>query len=214
MKDLTYSKERRDYTEGIVVETADDIVMETPEERLKFVVNFAGMDLDRLRDGDWLNLREDLQTFVSIDQFMLEGPSPRDEEYTADEIRALQRELQQVLGDLVAKREPSGNHWPLTQYTKLIDLKDLALGVTPLDPLGMPGHNMLRAQAPARNVFFLHLFLLLCQEPTGRILRCPECGTIFYRVRGQRYCTRRCVNRVNRRDWVEAKRQRALTASE
>jgi hypothetical protein len=212
MKDLTYSKERRDYAEGIVMETADDIVMETPEERLKFVVKFAGMDLDHLRDGDWLNLREDLQSFVSVDQFMIEGPSPH--EYTTDEIRALQRELRQVLEDLVAKREPSGNHWPLTQYTKLIDLGRLALGVTPLDPLGMPGHNMLRAQAPARNVFFLHLWFLLGQEPTGRILRCPECGTIFYRVRGQRYCTRRCVNRVNRRDWVEAKRQRASTASE
>jgi hypothetical protein len=193
------------------METADDLVMETPEERLKFVVKFAGMDLDHLRDGDWLNLREDLQTFVSVDQFIIEGPPPH--EYTVDEIRALQQELQQVLGDLVAKREPSGNHWPLTQYTKLIDLKDLALGVTPLDPLGMPGHNMLRAQAPARNVFFLHLFLLLCQQPTGRILRCPECGTIFFRVKGQRYCTRRCVNRVNQRD-MRARRELTSTASE
>jgi hypothetical protein len=193
------------------MEAADDLVMETPEERLKFVVKFAGMDLDHLRDGDWLNLREDLQTFVSVDQFIIEGPSPH--EYTVDEIRALQQELQQVLGDLVAKREPSGNHWPLTQYTKLIDLKDLALGVTPLDPLGMPGHNMLRAQAPARNVFFLHLFLLLCQQPTGRILRCPECGTIFFRVKGQRYCTRRCVNRVNQRD-MRARRELTSTASE
>jgi hypothetical protein len=193
------------------MEAADDLVMETPEERLKFVVQFAGMDLDHLRDGDWLNLREDLQTFVSVDQFIIEGPSPH--EYTVDEIRALQQELQQVLGDLVAKREPSGNHWPLTQYTKLIDLKDLALGVTPLDPLGMPGHNMLRAQAPARNVFFLHLFLLLCQQPTGRILRCPECGTIFFRVKGQRYCTRRCVNRVNQRD-MRARRELTSTASE
>jgi hypothetical protein len=207
MKDLTYSKERRDYTEGIVMETADDIVMETPEERLKF----AAMDLDRLRDGDWLNLREDLQSFVSVDQFMIEGPSPH--EYTADEIRALQRELRQVLEDLVARREPSGNHWPLTQYTKLIPLGKIDLGVTPLDPLGMPGHNMLRAQAPARNIFFLHLFLLFCQRPTGRILRCPECGTIFFRVKGQRYCTRRCVNRVNQRD-MRARRELTSTASE
>jgi hypothetical protein len=33
-------------------------------ERLKFAVQFAPLDLDRLRPGDWMNLRDDLGQFI------------------------------------------------------------------------------------------------------------------------------------------------------
>lgn len=175
--------------------------MMTNEQRLQFAVAFAAMDLDRLRPGDVLNLRADLADFLTTDAVIVDGPPPQ--KCRAGELRDLQHEVQRVLTEMVAKREPSGNHWPLSTYTPLIKIKDLDLGITPLDSLGMPGRNLLRAKLPMREAFFWTLSFLLCQEPTSRILQCPECDTIFYRVRNQQYCRRACVNRANKRTWRE-----------
>ena len=40
--------------------------MQTDERRLRFALHFIDMDFDALRPGDWLNLREDLQTFLRL----------------------------------------------------------------------------------------------------------------------------------------------------
>jgi hypothetical protein len=52
-----------------------------------------------------------------------------------------------------------------------------------------------------------HLFALrLSHELAGpagpRVRQCPECNEIFLRVRKQQYCSRRCVNRANKRAWL------------
>jgi hypothetical protein len=173
--------------------------MMTNEERLRFAVAFAGMDLDRLRPGDRLNLLDDLWDFLTIDMVIVDGSPPQ--KLRASELCDLQCEVRRVLTEMVAKREPSGNHWPLSNFIPLVDLEHVPLGITPLDSLDMPGRNLLRAKLPMRDAFFWTLGILLCLEPTQRILQCPECGTIFYRVRNQQYCGRTCVNRANKRTW-------------
>jgi hypothetical protein len=183
----------------------EGLAVQAAEERLQFVVHFAGMDLNRLRAGDWLNLREDLAAFLASDLVLAVDTPPQ--EYSADDFRALQQEVQQLLRGLVSKREPSGSHWPLSTYTELFDLPGIKYGLTPLDTLGSPGRNMPRVKGPTREVFVYVLFQLLWQEGTERILQCPECQTIFYRNRHQLYCTRRCVNRANQRSWRAGKRQ-------
>ena len=50
-------------------------------------------------------------------------------------------------------------------------------------------------------MFLWILSHLLEQGPTDAIRQCPECETIFYRVRKQQYCTRRCVARASMRKW-------------
>src|SRR5262245_9598072 len=40
--------------------------MQTADDRLTFAVRFAQMDLDHLRAGDWLNLRDDADTFLGL----------------------------------------------------------------------------------------------------------------------------------------------------
>ena len=42
---------------------------------------------------------------------------------------------------------------------------------------------------------------------TQKIRRCPECSDLFLKIRKQKYCSRTCVNRVNKRDWREAQRR-------
>jgi endogenous inhibitor of DNA gyrase (YacG/DUF329 family) len=38
------------------------------------------------------------------------------------------------------------------------------------------------------------------------VRRCPECQTVFYRVRKQQYCSRRCTNRANMRQWRQTEK--------
>ena len=38
--------------------------MQTAEERIKFAVDLAAKNLDSLRDGDWLNLKQELGVFL------------------------------------------------------------------------------------------------------------------------------------------------------
>ena len=81
----------------------------TTEERLDFSIRLATMEFQRLRAGDWLNLREDLAGFLSagagqsepLEAFggvgvgPLEQPLPRD--FPEKAFRALQRDLADVL---------------------------------------------------------------------------------------------------------------------
>ena len=38
--------------------------MQAAEERIKFAVDLAAKNLDSLRDGDWLNLKQELGVFL------------------------------------------------------------------------------------------------------------------------------------------------------
>jgi hypothetical protein len=181
--------------------------MDTAEERIRFVIRFASTDLEQLRPGDWLNLRDDLQAFLALDQVVIvEGPRPQD--YTADDFRALQVEVREFLSGLVQARKPSG-HWPLAHHSKFITFQHLAYYVTPLDAIGHPGRTRLGVQGSTRDAFWSVFIFLLWDEGIERLMACPECGTIFYRNRKQRYCTRRCVDRVNQRSFRASKRQPA-----
>src|SRR5919197_2968064 len=65
----------------------------------------------------------------------------------------------------------------------------------------LAGRNMLEVSGTTQNVFLVVLYVLLSREPTDRILRCPECQTVFYRIRKQQYCSRPCVHRAAVRKW-------------
>jgi hypothetical protein len=64
--------------------------MENHEERVAFVVRFAGMDLDQLRAGDVLNLKEEMLSF-------LEWPPPRRRELTNETLKAVQAPIREEL---------------------------------------------------------------------------------------------------------------------
>jgi hypothetical protein len=183
-----------------------EFVMLPAEEQLRFVVRFAGLDLNHLRPGDWLNLRDDFQVFLdkSTSGIMVRAakpPFPAD--YTEDDFRALQQEVRELLTDIVATRGRE-SYAPSTPV-----LLRVIVSVVVVEGL-FPGRpNALMIEGLTRDVFLWLVTYLLARESIDCIALCPECQTIFYRNRNQLYCTRRCVNRVNQRNWRAEKRHPA-----
>jgi hypothetical protein len=208
--------------------------MQTAKERLQFAIRFVQMDLDRLRPGDWLNLRDDLEAFLGrhlldhlASQEDLAAPvaaigdiigtpseAPYPEQYGVDDFRVLQQETKRILSGMVDRRE--GVHNKSSAARISIDLDLLNLGYIP----SLAGRNMLEVSGTTQNTFVTVLYLLLSREPTDRILRCPECQTIFCRIRKQQYCSRPCVHRAAVRKWrrtdagQQYERQRSRTRYE
>jgi hypothetical protein len=206
----------------------EDAAMLFSAERLKFAVQFAQLDMDKLRPGDWMNLRDDLEQFIygsherrtqaSEELAKLVKRSPHDREliarevfrrtreihhleppqpheYPEDAFRTLQEDVRSLVRGLVGSRDRRGN--AILPVTVAVHL---AIIVVPrID--GEPERRILTPIGPTRDVFLWILSHLLEQGPTDAIRQCLECDTIFYRVRKQQYCSRRCVMRANMRKW-------------
>jgi len=203
----------------------------TPEDRLRFAVRFAQMDLDTLRPGDWLNLREDFLGFLMMPMHVrhvqpyspklvtsivsleaspeifqplislgmlgiIPEECPSAEAFSEDDFRALQADVRDWFGALTHPESPSEKWLPPAK---------------PMQGRVVPTNRALQVLAPVRDLFLWHLLLLVLQEPLDRIRRCPECETIFYRVKKQAYCSRTCGNRVTQRRWRERQEASAST---
>jgi len=169
-------------------------------ERLQFAIRFAQMDLEALRPGDWLNLRDDLEVFLGCKRGqrrplaakgeILATPlaRPLPSELSEDDFRALQGEVKAILQSLVHEGFLSA-------------LKTELHGHFALARFSTGDFSVLTVHGATRDMCLLTLLYLLNQAPLGRIRRCPECGTIFYRIQKQQYCSRSCTNRANVRTW-------------
>ena len=182
--------------------------MKTAAERLQFVVKFAQMPLDDLRPGDWLSLQDALLEFLhakpgqaytaesgDVLAILPEPVFPQPEEA----LRTLQAEVRTILEQLVDTRAP----WVkgIQTWTPI----HVQCALVSFSAVKQVSGNVLTVEGPLTDVFLLTLLLLLIREPTDRLLRCPECQTIFYRIRKQQYCLRLCVNRANVRKWRATK---------
>jgi predicted nucleic acid-binding Zn-ribbon protein len=49
--------------------------------------------------------------------------------------------------------------------------------------------------------------LLVSDEKSSIIRQCPKCGTFFFKVRRQKYCSRYCVLAANKKDWLDKQRE-------
>jgi hypothetical protein len=185
-------------------------MMMTDTERLQFVIRFAQMDLDTLRPGDWLNLKDDVGWFLTGSVFGHNYPDdepvggdmeirpldpPYLEDYPQEAFRVLQEETLHILKYMIIER---GAWAPIP-----IQIRLAAPSLDGLIPV--TGQHLLIAEGPTRDAFLLRMLMLMARHPTNRIRRCPECDAIFYRVGKQQYCSRVCVNRATVRTW----RQRA-----
>jgi len=191
--------------------------METAAERVQFALQFAQMDLNTLSPGRALTLREDLEDFLgcrpgkqySIDPgdvraaplSMLTPPLPQ--EYPEDTLRQLQQETRAIFAHLVDSR----NTWVKDISQPWVNIPGQYY-LASFPTYGKKSSNHLMMKGTIRDVFLMMLLALLNQEPTDRILRCPECKTLFYRIRKQQYCSRPCVNRANVRNWRQDEKVR------
>jgi hypothetical protein len=78
---------------------------------------------------------------------------------------------------------------------------------TPSVSFHMPTATWLIETKPS-HLFFIRFGLVLMEEGTSHIETCPECNRLFYRVRKQKFCSKTCINRVSRRNWLEKPRNK------
>jgi hypothetical protein len=179
-------------------------------ERLHFAVRFAQTDLATLRAGDWLNLREDFLAFLGqaggrgkppkvlmisdkggLVTCAWEEPFPW--EFSEQDFHALQADVNTIL------RAAAGDN--MGEQPPIIGIKT-ELRVQPTDGRASPrGGYITNIFGPTRDMFLFILLDVLRHEPPDRILRCPECQTLFVRAYTQVYCSRRCTNRASIRNW-------------
>lgn len=173
---------------------------------IAFLVRFANADLEQFREGDWLNLRDDL---AALARALLSGPliltlMPTNEprrlgavdsgEYV--EWLQLQDNFRRVLRTVAASQSPID---PQGLSSGAIELVTVGISVA-ADPTKGPCVE-LSGEYPT--LLFVKAVLLLAAEPAAARLRlCPECESMFLRIRKQQYCGRKCVNKANMRAWL------------
>ena len=189
---------------------------------IEFIVRFIYEDLEQFREGDWLNLQDDLAAFERCGPPSLEL-GPTDENLaklrtTSDPklFRKLQVKLASLLQTIAMRQStttvsqaPSSKasdpgsvfafYRTLSSVSFSADVVRIGIADGPdkVPRVLLEGKyfDVLYAKAA--------LVLLLVGSPARERLRlCPECLTVFVRVRRQRYCSRRCVNRANMRGWL------------
>jgi hypothetical protein len=185
-------------------------MMQTAEERVRFAIQFIQLDFDRLRAGDWLNLREDLKSFL-FPEGLFSGfqifPEDMPEEHSVDAIQVLRHDVRELLEAVVMCGEDRTNGEDEDEPVPRLAFPSPQLSVRPgflLFPEQRPEHLILIWNGPFRDAFLMQLIMSVTQLPLDTLRRCPECGTIFYRVRKQQYCSRPCVHRANMRTWRQS----------
>jgi len=185
----------------------------TDLERIEFAVQFAQVDLDALRRGDWSKLRDDLQRlrWPSMPAFTSTRKTDRrelvgafealedpEQELPDEVVRKIQQETRHLLNDIVDGREAALGRRPYRQPAKYrAELHWF--------PVVFADQITRQVEGTVGDQFIEHLFTALRDDAPDRVLRCPEpeCGRLFVRQRKQTYCSRRCINRAHSRKWRE-----------
>lgn len=163
----------------------------TTAQRLTWLAGFANDDLQGLREGDWLNLQDDLSRFLGPHASGLVGvPDPETAPPTAGAVRNLQGATREVLS--VVSGGPRGVRSTLIRTA------------IAWEPSG-DGAVAIRSRGSLKDVFLTQLLFLLLEGGADRMLRCPapECGRFFWKSRRQKYCSQRCTNRAIFRAWLK-----------
>jgi hypothetical protein len=171
------------------------------------------MDLDRLRPGDWLNVQDDLHAFIhgvginapehdaltAIEDMgrIAITRAPRDHPMTVEEVRQLQMAARAFFDHLFPKDD------------RPVGAADLGSMTLTLHVYRMNEAVYIDALGELREVVLTTLALLLSRQGPAPIRRCPECQTIFYRVRKQQYCSPRCAKRASMRQWRQTEEGKA-----
>jgi hypothetical protein len=194
----------------------------TDEEKLKFAVRFSqmplldfmqytdGKPLPAMREGDILNLKDDLLAFANLEQ-------PEEVEHAI--IQTQFASLDDKPGATYAFPDVgTPNFWPRDySLAHLVALQSECSRILESAVNGVgdretnislkfslfrgPKFNctFLFLTGPFRDIFLYTLFHLINAAERNSILRCPEpnCRRIFYRVRKQRFCSHRCAVRAS-----------------
>lgn len=209
------------------------VAMNTDLERLNFVLQLAKMNLDTLREGDKLNVRDDVIAF-------LEWPPHVDasrwlqQNLDLSHIREMQDDTRYILQGLAAgllwfknKGEPDLQHWKaipreIPKGLFLISSTDASNGqplrhralvdVTGTIALDFLEPGSLQANLigspDIRTAFRLKLVSAFAAVGVPALRLCPECSLVFVAEHGKRqFCSDRCKGRVTDREYRRGHRK-------
>jgi len=173
-------------------------------DRIDFAVKFAQADLANLREGDWLNLREDILAFVTNPSARGVVMMPTENDLSREDFKSWQKDVYAIFAGLAAHRG-IGDRGTRAEQVKT-QVKTFSIPTFPVNtkmgvsPFG--NSALVMFSGPVRDLFLYRLSLLLDQDPS-RIFRCksPDCDRIFFRIRKQKYCSPRCQTREFMRTW-------------
>ena len=180
-------------------------------DRIGWAVKFAAKDLENLTVGDLLNLREQLIGFLGsgggsladlggILVVPLQAPFPRD--FEREDFQMLQKDVRELLKELT-QRFGASRQW---------ELKSLRFSVGPIgDPpderslwtrtLAEDRIVLQQVTGSSQDLFLYLLIQLFAWVGLARLLRCPNCGTVLWKIRRRKYCSRKCANRISYKNW-------------
>ncbi len=165
------------------------------EQRLKFLVQFAQMDLDVLRPGSWMNLRDDLQVFLQGEpqrgDLITQLKDTSMQEYPERAIKSLQGILKILVSQAAdASEDRTG------RLKKVFGIPTYLSVRADFHVIRHPGDFVqLAISGKLSDVFLFKTLFLLSLAPIEPIKECPECGKIFFRQdKRQKFCRRRCAN--------------------
>ena len=171
-------------------------------EILKNIVSLSQLKLDTLREGDLLNLKEDLHALVArgrVDEHKQEFL----QQLTIEKIATIQENFINWLEALV-KGEKSVS-WKIDTPLKMAF-------AAYSDKVNEPFDYQVVTPDPVHRTGVSFLFLLIRSGVTPeRFRKCPECDSIFLLLRKpdkrQFYCSQKCAARVATRNSRRAKGQ-------
>jgi hypothetical protein len=198
----------------------------TDADRLRWAVRFIATDVGALKGPALARLRRELDRLLGADARdvsfsvhvnVTRKPFPAD--FTAREFLDLQDAVRDLLEGAAGSENASTKvvllglgddqrRWRFREFSG-------AHGAVSLDNILVDvvhdrrGTRTLRIGGSAKDGVLLSLAFLLATEAGKRVVRCPECGRIFMRVRRQIYCTARCTDRATWRAYPEHKKRRA-----
>jgi hypothetical protein len=183
--------------------------MMTSADRLRWYIDFARVHSRNQELKEWqvLKLRDEIIEFVAGSEpdesfrFQLKD-RPIDQIITRESIIRLAEQARNCLTVLFVPSLTSKDNSP----PRLADLLNWQKAFV---YLGSPSIWLQRSSATfliesnLQSLLFIRFAFVLKDEGASQIERCPECCEFFYRVRKQVYCSKTCINRVSRRNWLK-----------
>lgn len=166
------------------------------EKRIQWAVRFSEMEIE---ERDIPLLRKQVGDFPFGDAFSVwAGPSlerPFASELSHADLIGLQTEARAILKNL----PPFTN--PVHQVPIRVNMSVTCTNINRPPSVTLYG--------PVRDTFLFTLAILLTRVKASRIMRCadPKCGKVFFKIKGQKYCSPPCMNRAVLRNWRNGKKE-------
>lgn len=160
------------------------------EDRVRWLLDFAARDLDKLNPEDWFALYVEVLFFLSPIPVMRGGATERHPPAFPAEARFLQRWVRRGLVTLA-----EGGEWRFgTKRTYALRVSEEGILERPIE-----GGQL-------RDQFMIAVFEAL-MEARERLRSCVECHRLFIARKRQAYCTPRCSQAARTRKYRRKQRR-------